>query len=340
MKIDREELKTFNNILSLNNEFIEIGHAYQVLTHCRDRTSIEIYELLLSLADKSQFSKSYNQVLRGINNRDPETIHSALYALVNSTDINESTIHIPEVIRAIKKDDPYSFWLNLFNALYANLDLELLKKVLRTIKQNEDLEKDILDSFSTNQLSSKKALLKAVDNLNILDESSTVVIFGSWYSSILTPLLANKVKQIVNFDIDEQPLRIAKNNFFYDYNNVSYVCDDIFKTYRDVYLDTNLIINTSCEHMQPMKEWPWFQKGALETDSPRKHKFGSPKLGSNCYFAFQSNNMFDIEGHINCVNSLKEFEEQLPERAEVLYREEVEDTRGTRYMLVGKLNLL
>ena len=47
--------------------------------------------------------------------------------------------------------------------------------------------------------------------------------------------------------------------------------------------------------------------------------------------------MFGIEGHINCVNSLEEFKSQLPERARVLYQEEIEDTRGTRYMLVGKL---
>jgi hypothetical protein len=50
--------------------------------------------------------------------------------------------------------------------------------------------------------------------------------------------------------------------------------------------------------------------------------------------------MFDIEGHVNCVNSLQEFKDQMPERAEILFEEEVEDTRGTRYMLVGKLTSL
>jgi hypothetical protein len=89
-----------------------------------------------------------------------------------------------------------------------------------------------------------------------------------------------------------------------------------------------------------MKEWKWFQKGALATDSQYKHKFESPKLSDNCYFAFQSNNMFGIEGHVNCVNSLQEFKDQMPERAEILFEEEVEDTRGTRYMLVGKLTSL
>lgn len=338
MNIDREKLKTFSNILSLNNKDVNLNDAYQVLTCYRDKSLIDVYELLLSLIDNSQFSESYHQVLRGFNNQDPETIHSALFALINSTSINTDINDIDNIIHTLKKQDSYNFWVNLFATLYKDLDLELLTNVIQTIKHNEHLETDILDSFSANQISAKTALLEAVNNLNILDKNSIVVVFGSWYSSILTPLLANKVKHIVNFDLDQLPLRIAKNNFFKDYDNVSYICDDVFKTYRDVYLDTNLIINTSCEHMPPMKEWPWFQKGALETDSPRKHKFGSPKLSSNCYFAFQSNNMFGIEGHINCVNNIEEFKDQLPERAEVLYEEEVEDTRGTRYMLVGKFN--
>ena len=217
------------------------------------------------------------------------------------------------------------------------IDETLLRNVLKAIKEKPELTRDIIDSYGDNQFKSKYALLNAVDNLNFLDKDSTVVIWGSWYGSILIPALTNKVKKIVSIDLDEAPLQIAKNRLFENYKNIEYVCDDVFKTYRDAYLNTNLIINTSCEHMLPMKEWKWFQKGALATDSQYKHKFGSPKLSSNCYFAFQSNNMFGIEGHVNCVNSLQEFKDQMPERAEILFEEEVEDTRGTRYMLVGKL---
>ena len=134
---------------------------------------------------------------------------------------------------------------------------------------------------------------------------------------------------------------------FSEHKNVDFQCFDVFEKYIDTYKDTNLIINTSCEHMPPMKEWPWFRYSAMETDTvyPKgyaddkpfyKRVYDEAKLSSNCWFAFQSNNMFGIEGHINCVNSLEEFESQLPERARVYFRDEVEDTRGTRYMLVGK----
>ena len=229
---------------------------------------------------------------------------------------------------------------NILNLNNTDVDTKLLYDVMSVIKEDPSLEHNLLDSFSNNQVASKYALLNAVDNLNFLDKDSTVVIWGSWYGSILIPTLTNKVKKIVCIDLDNNPLQIAKNRLFNEYTNIEYVCDDVFKTYRDAYLNTNLIINTSCEHMLPMKEWKWFQKGALSTDSQYKHKFGSPKLSDDCYFAFQSNDMFGIEGHVNCVNSLQEFKDQMPERAEILFEEAVEDTRGTRYMLVGKLTAI
>ena len=53
--------------------------------------------------------------------------------------------------------------------------------------------------------------------------------------------------------------------------------------------------------------------------------------------AFTSNNMFDIEGHINCVKSVTEFKHQLPPSAEILYEDNLKDERGTRWLLIGKL---
>jgi len=223
---------------------------------------------------------------------------------------------------------------NILNLSNQSVDYTTIDNVMQTIHEHVDRKDDILDSFSSNQCRSKSALLNAVDKLDILDANSTVVIWGGWYGSILIPHLTNKVKKIINIDIDDEATKISKK-FFSNFENVDYICDDIFKKYRDVYLDTNLIINTSCEHMLPMKEWKWFGAGAMSKDT-NTEIFRNPKLPDDCYFAFQSNNMFDIEGHINCVNSLEEFKDQLPERAKVLHEEKIVDTRGTRYMLVGK----
>ena len=304
------------------------------------------------MIDREEFKKIQN-IVSLTNTENIDIIDSVLAALVseqpyracsllikNSTNLESLNDNFDTFVRAIDSGDKISLYTTLFKIVGNNIHDSLVENVLKTIKDMPEHKESLLDSVSNNQVASKYALLNAVDNLNFLDKDSTVVIWGSWYGSILIPALTNKVKKIVSIDLDETPLQIAKNRLFANYKNIEYVCDDIFKTYRDVYLNTNLIINTSCEHMLPMKEWKWFQKGALATDSQYKHKFESPKLSDNCYFAFQSNNMFGIEGHVNCVNSLQEFKDQMPERAEILFEEEVEDTRGTRYMLVGKLTSL
>ena len=47
--------------------------------------------------------------------------------------------------------------------------------------------------------------------------------------------------------------------------------------------------------------------------------------------------MHDIPDHNNCVDSIEEFKLQLPPGAEVLKESELEDERGIRYLLIGKL---
>jgi hypothetical protein len=272
-----------------------------------------------------------NDIIRGYRDDDQALLFYSIAELFN--DISPLKDNISEIIKLLKEEKDYEL-ISLLSKQKYNTDL--LDRILHIAKDDIEIFNNLLDSFSDNQVTSKTALLGVVNKLNILTKETTVVIWGSWYGSILIPKLAPKVKRVVCIDLDNEPLQIAKNKLFNDYENIDYICGDLFEKYRDTYIDTNLIINTSCEHMPPMKEWKWFQKGALSTDSQYKHKFSSPKLSDNCYFVFQSNNMDYIEDHVNCVYSLEEFKSQLPERAEVLYEEEVADTRGTRFMLVGK----
>jgi hypothetical protein len=257
---------------------------------------------------------------------------------LHNQDVDMTEIYT--ILTAIQEDDLLSFFKSILQFENKNLNIEYLLNILQTIRHHRDLEDDILDSFSNNQVKAKSALLTAIDNLKIINTSSNVVIWGCWYGSILIPSLYGKVKRIIGIDIDETTIRLAKNSFFQNYKNVDLIVDDVFATYRNFYLETDLIINTSCEHMKPMNEWPWFQTGALENDMSLNKKFKSAKLSNNCHFAFQSNNMFDIEGHINCVNSMDEFKFQLPERAEILHQEEIVDERGTRYLLIGKFHAI
>ena len=186
-------------------------------------------------------------------------------------------------------------------------------------------DKDLLDSFSPNQFLSKMNLINHINNLNILDKDSEIVIFGSWYGSILIPAFYKEVKKITCIDQDPKVISRAKHNLFKDLN-VDFITGDVFE-FRDQYKNTDLFINTSCEHMKPMKEWgpaPEYKNPWWDRVSP-------------AYFAFQSNAMFDIPTHTNCVNNIEEFKKQLPDRAEILIEDEIPDERGTRFTLIGKI---
>ena len=197
------------------------------------------------------------------------------------------------------------------------IDLQLFKNIMDEARNNADL----IDSYSPNQFKSKENLINHIKSLNILNKDSEIIIFGAWYGSILIPAFYNEVKRITSVDIDRKVINIAKNRLFKNYNNIDFISKDVFDWAKDsarLKHHTNLIINTSCEHMRPMKELNILN-------------------GLDVHFAFQSNNMFGIPGHTNCVNSIEEFKLQLPDKAKVLIEDEVEDDRGTRYTLIGKL---
>ena len=209
------------------------------------------------------------------------------------------------------------------------IDLDLFKRIIHEGRHNPDL----LDSYSINQFRAKERLINHVESLGIVNENSQIVIMGGWYGSIFLPAFRH-VKKITLVDMDKEVINIATNRLFNNYTNVELICDDVFKTFKDdQYRKTDLFINTSCEHMPSMKEWgatpkyknPWWQRVAPT------------------YFAFQSNNMFDIPTHVNCVSSMDEFKTQLPNlkdnfvESKIMVEDEIKDERGTRFLVIGKL---
>jgi len=192
-----------------------------------------------------------------------------------------------------------------------DIDLQLFKNIMAEARHNDDL----LDSFSPNQFKSKERLINHIRDLLIVGTNSEIVILGGWYGSILIPAF-KEVKRITLIDSNKEVISIAKNRLFNHYNNVDFITSDVFhKDRKGRIQNANLIINTSCEHMRSMKE--------LELDT-------------EAYFAYQSNNMLSIEGHINCVYDLNDFKRQLPNNAKVLIEDEIKDDRGTRFLLIGK----
>ena len=188
-------------------------------------------------------------------------------------------------------------------------------------------EKDLLDSFSPNQFLSKMNLINHIKSLNFLNKDSEIVIFGSWYGSILIPAFYDEVKKITCIDQDTKVISRAKYDLFKDLD-VDFICDDIFGEFRNQYKNTDLFINTSCEHMKPMKEWG---------PAPQYKNPWWTRVKEGSHFAFQSNAMFDIPTHTNCVNNIEEFKKQLSILHKVLIEDEIPDERGTRFTLIGQI---
>ena len=98
------------------------------------------------------------------------------------------------------------------------MDIKFLQTILNNLISSSMREvredKDLLDSFSPNQFKSKLKLVEHINKLNILTKNSEIVIFGSWYGSILIPAFYHKVKQIVCVDTDAQVISRSKYRIF------------------------------------------------------------------------------------------------------------------------------
>ena len=259
---------------------------------------------------------------------------------LNNKDTKYKTLD--DVVFSLRADDRYGFLYSILSATNNKLNFSLLENVINVIRKEPEFEQSLLDSFSTPQVNAKFNIINHLEKLGILNEQSEVVIFAGWYGSIFVPVLAPKVKKITLIDIDEKVINVAQNRLFMNYENVNFIAADIFEDFRLEYEKADLFINTSCEHMRPMSEWGPKGPRSLYKDSP----FGEPvtrkvpwwtRMKKGAHFAFQSNDMFNIDTHVNCVNNVKEFKLQLPENFEVQIEDEINDERGTRFTVIGKI---
>ena len=202
------------------------------------------------------------------------------------------------------------------------------------------LDSDTLqDAFSRSQIKSKIWLIKALANID--NHYDNILIMAGWFGQLktiydnrltyakmriaeidksacetsdyifnLTNLENHKVKA-VNVDINN--LTLHKNGYEWNVEN--------FKegtAYDEKFLP-NLIINTSAEHMSE----EWF------------HQLRFKQLESNPVVAIQSNNLFDIPEHVNCVHSVDHMKKKFPMK-EILYEGELQLKGYKRVMLIGR----
>ena len=184
-----------------------------------------------------------------------------------------------------------------------------------------------LDSFSQSQVESKSWL---VDSLSIITDELwpnprkigyRIQLFGGWNGILITRLLTQNnfhIKRIHNIDLDENSIRVFRRyREFTNDNRLETTCGDVRTPHRwDK--DIDIVIDTSSEHMPNLQE--------IIKDKQYKPE---------CIFALQSNNMFHVEDHINCVNN----EDELVEKSgisKIMYKGSLDMPNGyKRFMVIG-----
>lgn len=175
-----------------------------------------------------------------------------------------------------------------------------------------------LDSFSQSQIESKSWLVDTLSMFNI--NNAHIQLFGGWNGILITRLLTQNLnlKRIHNIDLDEKSICVfMRYREFTNDKRLESTCGDVRTSHKyDPSID--IVINTSSEHMPNLKEII-------------KNKEYKPE----CLFALQSNNMFQVEDHINCVNNEDELVKK-SELSKVMYKGFLDMPNGyKRFMVIG-----
>jgi len=197
----------------------------------------------------------------------------------------------------------------------------------------------IYDAFSRSQIKSKVWLIEELARIN--DHYDNIVFLAGWYGQ-LKSIYEKRItySKIRNVELDKDACNASDYIFnISDFDNykVKAVCEDInnlilhkngyeweIENFKESSKFTekfipNLIINTSAEHMSE----EWF------------HQIRFKQLESNPIVAIQSNNMFDGDGHVNCVHSVDHMKKKFPMK-EILYEGELQLKGYKRVMLIGR----
>lgn len=184
--------------------------------------------------------------------------------------------------------------------------------------RNSDDRYRTLESFWKGQVRSKIWLIEQLTNY-VKSESNEIVIHGGW-NGVLSSLLFNsdiKIKKITSLDIDPGCAAIAttvnKNQEMQGRFHV--ITDDMCKHKYQA----DIVINTSCEHVTDQQLQTWFNNIPRDT-----------------IVVMQSNNYFELDEHVNCVNSSSELAGKVNFSSYAAF--ELELPKYTRYMVIGKKN--
>lgn len=288
-------------------------------------------------------NKPLADLLHGIvkSNADTSTHKIILQYIGKTTGVDKNMADLSlSIQRALNSDN---FEDEFIKAYFSMLDRYFQSdKIFRGINNyiKENLDRSVInDAFSRSQIKSKIWLIDEL--LKIESNYDNVLVMAGWFGQLksiydkkltyakmrvveidklaceisdyifnLANLQGYKVKSVL---ADINNLTCYKNGYEWDVTN--------FKegtNYKEKFLP-DLIINTSAEHMT--EEW--------------YNQIRFKEMESNPIVAIQSNNMFDLDEHVNCVHSVSHMKKKFPMK-EVLFEGELQLKGYKRVMLIGR----
>jgi hypothetical protein len=217
----------------------------------------------------------------------------------------------------------------------SNPVVEMIQKYYRDETQDH---KALEDAYSRSQVNSKIWLAKEL--AKIKKEFTNIHVLAGWFGQLIHYLDAAGITyeraRIIDMDINacevsDTIFNLDKLNDFKakavntDIDSLDLTATGItctIKTNQSSYeekLASQLIINTSAEHMTD----EWFFKIKFK------------EMVSDPILVIQSNNLFDVPEHINCVHSVDHMKKKFPMR-EILFEGELQLKGYKRVMLIGR----
>lgn len=207
---------------------------------------------------------------------------------------------------------------------------ELLSGIRKGLIRQPDA--GIVDFLSEGQVLSKMWIVNEVARLQL--DLGLVYLCAGWYGSLARFLMESGIPfhSFRSFDIDDSATLFAedfnrssvlsgwqfkattKDIFDIDYSHHQYWTKRFDGTEVEISEIPDTVVNTSCEHIDFIRWYNMIPKGKL--------------------VILQNNNYKEIDDHINCVDSVKEFGETAP-MSNLLYEGELVLSLYSRYMRIG-----
>jgi len=274
---------------------------------------------------------------------------------MENTSIREVFFGLEEYLKFKKNDEQINFLRDFVRILDSDdIEQSILEYCIKHLNEQDTSDKifrsifdykkkvngdAIYDAMSRSQVKSKIWLIEEL--CKIETDYSNVAVFAGWFGQIKTiydKRLTYSKMRIVEMDKEAceasdyifnisnlenykvksvnanvNTLTLHKNGYEWDVEN--------FKEgtkYSEKFLP-DLIINTSAEHMT--EEW--------------YNQIRFKNMESNPIVAIQSNNLFEIPEHINCVHSVDHMKKKFPMK-EILFEGELQLKGYKRVMLIGR----